>query len=94
MSLDYGKTRLEEGGKAGGPQLVLGEEFEAYRVVRLLGRGGMGEVYEVEHRDLGTCHALKLIHPDTLCRQARLEIAECCAGECNRWCDLPRGCVG
>ena len=31
-----------------------------YAVVRLLGRGGMSEVYEVENRRLGSRHALKL----------------------------------
>ena len=31
-----------------------------YRVVRLLGKGGMSEVYEVEHVRLGSRHALKL----------------------------------
>ena len=33
--------------------------FGAYRVVRQLGRGGMGEVYEVEHPQLGVHYALK-----------------------------------
>ena len=33
--------------------------FGAYRVVRLLGRGGLGEVYEVEHESLGVHYALK-----------------------------------
>ena len=31
-----------------------------YEVVRLLGKGGMSEVYEVEHKRLGSRHALKL----------------------------------
>jgi len=41
------------------------KEFEAgsvvgnYRVIRLLGQGGMGTVYEVEHLELGTHYALK-----------------------------------
>ena len=30
-----------------------------YRVIRLLGQGGMGTVYEVEHLELGTHYALK-----------------------------------
>ena len=37
-----------------------GETLGAYRVVRLLGTGGMGAVYEVEHRDLGVRYALKV----------------------------------
>ena len=38
---------------------ALPTAFGIYRVVRLLGRGGMGEVYEVEHPQLGVHYALK-----------------------------------
>lgn len=31
-----------------------------YSVIRLIAKGGMSEVYEVEHVRLGSCHALKL----------------------------------
>ena len=36
-----------------------GETFGNYRIVRRIGVGGMGEVYEVEHLALGTRYALK-----------------------------------
>ena len=35
------------------------ERIGAYRIVRPLGRGGMGAVYEVEHEKLGVHYALK-----------------------------------
>jgi len=39
--------------------------FGVYRVVQLLGRGGMGEVYEVEHPQLGVHYALKAFARDS-----------------------------
>ena len=36
-----------------------GQDIGTYRVVRPLGQGGMGAVYEVEHRELGVHFALK-----------------------------------
>ena len=39
--------------------LAIGQQLGTYRVVRLLGRGGMGAVYEVEHAQLGVHYALK-----------------------------------
>jgi len=41
--------------------LRAGETVGQYRVVRLLGRGGMGEVYEVEHSVLHRRYAMKLL---------------------------------
>ena len=41
--------------------LQPGSTFGKHRIVRLLGRGEMGEVYEVEHELTGKCHALKLL---------------------------------
>ncbi len=43
-----------------------GDIFGQYKVIGLLGAGGMGQVYEVHHRTLGTRHALKLINPELL----------------------------
>ncbi len=36
-----------------------GQQIGAYRISRLLGEGGMGAVYEVEHTQLGVHYALK-----------------------------------
>src|SRR5262245_31318255 len=41
-------------------------EHPRYRVLRLLGRGGMGNVYLAEHRHMGRLVALKVIDPGIL----------------------------
>jgi eukaryotic-like serine/threonine-protein kinase len=43
------------------PTPVPGQMFGDYRILRLLGRGGMGEVFEVEHRETGRRVALKVM---------------------------------
>lgn len=44
--------------------LRIGETFAEYRVLRLLGSGGMGEVYVVQHPRLPRQEALKVLRPD------------------------------
>jgi serine/threonine protein kinase/Flp pilus assembly protein TadD len=46
---------------------------DRYEIVALLGSGGMGEVYEVEDRELGGRIALKVVHPQMSFDQAVLE---------------------
>jgi serine/threonine-protein kinase len=41
--------------------LAPGETFAGYEIVRLIGRGGMGELYEARHPKLGNRVAIKLI---------------------------------
>jgi uncharacterized RDD family membrane protein YckC len=43
------------------PRLTAGQNWGPYRIGRLLGRGGMGEVYEAESLDSGRRLALKLL---------------------------------
>lgn len=49
-----------------GAVFKAGDYFGQYKIIRFLGIGGMGQVYEVHHQTLGTRHALKLINPDLL----------------------------
>ncbi len=53
--------------------LTVGQQLGQYKVTGLLGRGGMGEVYEVKHAVLHRSYALKVIRPEVLDRPSAME---------------------
>ena len=55
-TLPAGADEAQPGGR-----LSAGRIFGPYRIVRLLGHGGMGEVYEAEHLEHGRRIALKIL---------------------------------
>ena len=63
--LDFEKTmNIATAKRDGGYSYVEDDVLGQYRIVHSLGRGGMGEVYEVEHQTLGLRYALKLLATD------------------------------
>ncbi len=53
-----------------GHQVTKAREMGSYRLVTLLGMGGMGEVWRARHRMLARDAAIKLIQPDRLSRSS------------------------
>ncbi|HMF99342.1 MAG TPA: hypothetical protein VKE96_33815, partial [Vicinamibacterales bacterium] len=54
------------GGKGEGP-LAIGQSFSGrYHIIRALGVGGMGAVYQAWDNELGVAVAIKVIRPDVM----------------------------
>src|SRR6195952_83474 len=58
--MDTSRTR-EAGGRQVASQSRVGQMFGQYKIVGLLGKGGMGEVYEAEDTGKGRTVALKIL---------------------------------
>ncbi|HHH11890.1 MAG TPA: serine/threonine protein kinase, partial [Sorangium sp.] len=54
-------------------ELVAGTAIEHFRVIRLLGRGGMGEVYLARDTKLGRKVAIKLVHEQLLSSRSAID---------------------
>ncbi len=65
---------IARGGGASAGGSAVGRTIDRkYALLRLLGRGGMGEVYEADHLGTGRRVAVKLIHGERLERGAEAE---------------------
>ena len=60
------RQELDRALEVGGPGRYTGQEVGSYRLGTLIGRGGMGEVYEAHSVHDGSEAAVKLLHPATM----------------------------
>src|SRR5262245_39667484 len=60
---------------ATGP-LTLGQTFGRYHIIKLLGIGGMGAVYQAWDQELGIAVAVKVIRPDAIADPAAAQEVE------------------
>jgi eukaryotic-like serine/threonine-protein kinase len=60
------RAELDRALKVGGPGRFSDQQVGGFRLGLLIGRGGMGEVYEAKRVDDGGEAAVKLLHPGTL----------------------------
>lgn len=66
---DDGTMLVIEAGGDGNHALRLGHVLGNYRLIRSLGEGGVGTVYEAEHIRLGRKMAIKVLHPDVVSKE-------------------------
>ena len=66
-------TKAGPGGAERRAELVPGARLGRYGIVRLLGRGGMGQVYLARHGLQKTQHALKILPAEFLGRAGFVE---------------------
>jgi hypothetical protein len=64
--LDEAKQDLERALRIGGPGRYTDQVFAGFRLGSIIGRGGMGEVYEATHITTGEAAAAKLLQPAVL----------------------------
>ncbi|HVV83401.1 MAG TPA: serine/threonine-protein kinase [Kofleriaceae bacterium] len=60
------RQELDRALEVGGPGRYTGQEVGSYRLGTLIGRGGMGEIYEAQSVHDGSEAAVKLLHPATM----------------------------
>ncbi len=67
--LALGETSIQpvpQGVQREGGQVVVGKHLGPYQIIRQIGRGGMGVVYEVMYEQIKRRAALKVLHPQFL----------------------------